>query len=180
MNKNVEKILNEVKAEVKMPSKMYIGDPMYFDHYADNKTRLNQLTYIKGFRGKSSWLGSVKLTETEESYEFGGKTHYYTSINFMICFAPNQKLLNIYEGNMKFNYQKEKSVEIGVDSATYVFGFNKNEIEVRTMSDGGFGLVTEFYNSSKLEGVMIQLNTGEHGTFEQIKKELEYLLDVKF
>jgi len=180
MKSNEEKILNEVKVEVKMPTKMYIGDPMYFDHYADNKTRLNQLTYVKGFRGKSSWLGSVKVTEVESSYEIAGKTHSYSEVYFMICFAPNQKLLNLYEENMKFNYQKEKSVEIGVDSATYVFGFNKNEMEVRTMSDGGFGMVSEFYNCSKLEGIVIELNTGEHGTFEEIKQELESLLDVKF
>ncbi|WP_368263222.1 hypothetical protein [Clostridium disporicum] len=180
MTNNEEKVLNVLKTEVKMPTKIYIGDPMYFEHYADNKTRLNQLTYNKGYRGKSSWVGSVKLTEVEDSFEMAGKTHYYTSVYFMICFAPNQKLLSLYEENMKFNYQKEKDVEIGVDSATYVFGFNKNEMEVRTMSDGGFGLVSEYYNDSKLEGVVIQLNTGEHGTFEDIKKELEYLLDVKF
>lgn len=180
MQQSEEKILNEARAYVKMPTKMYIGDPLYFEDYADNKARLNKLTYMKGFRGKSSWIGCIRLVELESSYEMAGETHLYSDICFIMCFAPNQKLLNLYKSNKMFNYQKEKNTEIGVDSANYVFGFNKNEMKVNTMGDGGFGVVSEYYNGSKLEGIVIQLNTGEHGTFEDVKKELEYLLDVKF
>lgn len=172
------KVLSEISMEVSMPKKLYVGDPLYFEEYEGAK--LKSLTYAKSFRGKSDWIGKVKLTQKEDSFEMGGEVIKYIDLEIEIYLAPNEKLLNIYADNMKFSYQKTKTVDIGVDSASYVLGVNDREIKVSTMSDGFFGTVMEFYNKSKLEGITIGLSTGEHSDFERVKSELEYLFDIKF
>lgn len=175
---NKAKILSEVFAEVVMPKKLYIGDPMYFEEYEGAK--LNKLVYNKNYRGKSDWVGFVKLTQKEDSFEFEGKEITYQDIEIDICFAPNQKLLEIFKRGNILHSHKEKPLDIGVDTACYVIGINDNEIKINTMGDGCWGQVLEVYNGSKLDGIMINLSTGEYNDLNRLKSDLEYLFNIKF
>lgn len=175
---NNTKILSKISAEVKMPKKMYIGDPMYFEKFEGKK--LSKLTYANNYRGKSEWFGLLSIIEKEGSFEIEGKTHTYKDIEIMISFAPNKKLLNIYDEEKCMNYQREKTTPIGVDTARYVIGIDDKEIEINTQADGFWGVVCQYFNVSKLEGIFVVLNTGEYNDLEQVKLDLEYLFDIKF
>lgn len=172
------KILSEVSTGVTMPKKLYLGDPMYFERYEG--AELKRLTYSKLFRGKSAWLGTVKVTQKEDSFEMNGEDVKFTDIEITICLAPNQELLELYNGGRRLSTHKQKSLDIGLDSARYVLGVNDNEVEICTQSDGFFGEVHEFYQGSRIDGIIISLSTGEYDDMDRVKSDLEYLFDVKF
>lgn len=172
------KILSEVLAEVKMPKKINVGDPMYYEHF--NGTELKKLVYSKNYRGKSDWVGFVKVTKKEDSFEFDGEDVPYEDIEIDICFAPNEKLLDVFKRGHILKSHKEKPLEIGVDSACYIIGINENEVQIDTMGDGFWGQVIEVYSGSKLDGILINLSAGEYNEFDMIKKDLEYLFNIKF
>lgn len=177
MNSNV-KILSQISTGVNMPKKMYVGDPMYFDKYEGSE--LKRLTYAKNFRGKSEWVGHLSIIEKEDSFEFEGKEVPFKEIEFNISLAPNEKLLSIFKEGKILHSHKEKSLDIGVDSARYVVGVDDREIEINTMGDGFWGMVVEVYQGGKLEGILINLATGEYSEFDKVKSDLEYLFDIKF
>lgn len=171
------KILAEVSTTIKMPKKIYVGDPMYFEEFDEDE--LKRLTYSKSFRGKSNWVGCITITESEDSFESGGKTVTFKDSDYTICLAPNNPLLEVYkEGNILKSHRK-KQLDIGVDTACYVIGIDDRELIIDTMSDGFIGDVFELYKGSKLDGIIINLSGAEYD-ISDLKEKLGYLFNVKF
>ncbi|MBQ8992990.1 MAG: hypothetical protein IJ085_02490 [Turicibacter sp.] len=173
-------VLRGVSASIPMPTKLRIGDPLYFEIYENEPKKLERLTYAKTFR-RPTWLGRVNLME--------GLVHYATlngEIDTMLdsCvrfyFAPTQELLDLYLDGKHYSFQKEKVIDIGVDTARYIIGYNKNETLIQTDADGFWGYVTEFSKGNKLEGVEVFLSLGENYDFESAKELLESLIECKF
>ena len=173
-------VLRGVSASIPMPTKLRIGDPIYFEKYENEPKKLERLTYAKNFR-RPSWLGRVNLME--------GLVHYATlngEIDTMLdsyvrfFFAPNQELLDLYMDDKHYSSQKKKVTDIGVDTGRYIIGYNKNETLIQTDADGFWGYVTEFSKGNKLEGVEVFLSLGENYDFESAKELLEFLIECKF
>ena len=55
-------VLREVSVSIPMPTNICIGDPLYFECYADDTKKLERLTYSKKFR-RPNWLGKAKVVE---------------------------------------------------------------------------------------------------------------------
>ena len=174
-----QKIINEATTRIKMPKKLYIGDPLYFEEYENDASELKRLTYVNTFR-RPDWIGSLKIVEGEETYQFNGKESTLKTIDLHAYFAPNEELLKLYEEDKKYKYQKVSTLQIGVDTAKYIIGFDDQEQTIRTGADGFWGAVYEYKNKGKLEGLTFDLGLGDLYSFDEAKKKLEYLFDTKF
>ena len=51
-------VLRGVSASIPMPTKLRIGDPLYFEQYENEPKKLERLTYAKTFR-RPTWLGRI-------------------------------------------------------------------------------------------------------------------------
>lgn len=171
------KIIKSIEGTVKMPKKIVIGDPLYFEDCPDR----TDLIYNKGFRGKNDWLGYIILSEEEDEFEVNGEIRKFSTYVYKVIFAPDLEKLETYKSGRFFKYQRDVDTTIGVDSAQYYIQIDSNSEIIRTGADGYWGIVTEFLNKSKLEGILIDLAFPDDlFSFDDCKKTLEYLFNFKF
>lgn len=169
-------IQQTLEGTISMPKTIIIGDPLYFENYPER----TDLVYSRNFRGKKEWLGYISLKEIEEEYEIDNKTYKYTTFRFNAIFAPDKEKLELYKRGNCFKTQTYKITEIGVDTAEYLIQINNVSDTIKTQGDGYWGNVVEFYKYSKLEGISIDMTLPDYFSFEEAKKEIEYLFDFKF
>lgn len=173
-----KKVLSQVSKTITMPKNISIGDPLYFEE--QDEATLKSLTYSKDFSKFSNWVSSLSVIKYQDSFEFEGEDITYEQVEFFIYLAPNEQLLKIYKEGDVLRSQRQENIDIGVDTARYIVKVDDREVEIRTMSDGFFGYTLELYKGSNLEGVLINLDTGEYSDFDRVKSDLEYLFNVKF
>lgn len=89
--------------EIKMPTILNIGDPVYFDKYGEDF----KYVYSRKFRGKKDWIGKLIITESTNldlSKEFGREI---SSVDFKAIFAPTEEHIKTYEDNCYYKSLKE-------------------------------------------------------------------------
>lgn len=172
------KIIKKSANEVKFPNSITIGDPSYFEEFKGSN-RLKKLVYDKSFRGKSDWIGYVKVSEYNNKSTFHGKEFNFNTCEIDIFFAPNKELLELFKENKCYKNHREKIIEIGVDTAEYIISMGNAMSTISIGSDGFMGSVSEIYNGKKLEGILIELNAGNVISFDTLVSEVEFLFNVK-
>lgn len=173
------KVIRTIEKNINMMNSIYIGDPLYIDEYSSGEMDLNKfnsIALLKKFRNKNSWVGNIKLSEVLVSFNEMDIKDFYIDV----ILAPTEEALKIYNDGKIYKGQREKVSPIGVDTAEYVIGIEDREIKIGTGGDGKYGTVVELYNKSKLEGLIINLSTGNISEWERLKQDLEYLFKIKF
>lgn len=168
-------ILRKAESSIAMPTKIKIGDPMYFE----NGEGLNY-TYSKGFRGKKDWSCFLEMIEDSSQYpmdDLNNEIIDMKCIYFRMYLACDEELLCILKDNKRYKRQKVKTTVLGVDTASYIFDVNGFEILIRTGGDGSIGCVVEYYTGKKLEGVVMEvaLPCEDDRDYETNKSTLESL-----
>ena len=151
-------ILEEFTTDIKMVNKLEFGDPMYIDN-----PNSQHVCYKKNFR-RANWVG--RRVTRKVKMEFDGGLEF-TSMDYIIAFAPNEELLETYVNGKRKAHQTERTFEVGVDTARYVMETDVDCAEIRTGSDGLMGTVGEFYRGGTLEGVVAEFTADEYITTEQ-------------
>lgn len=169
----VAKVVKEKVLEIEMPTSITIGDDMYFD-----EPNAKDLVYHKSYRGRSSWLGQMKVTKEVHRYkDIDGEIE---SVIVDVILAPDQTFLDLYIGNSRYTRQRQVETDIGVDSAGYIVEINKSRyIEIDTGSDGLMGSVTEMYTKGKLEGILISLTGLDMNSYEDFLSDMKYVWGAK-
>lgn len=172
------KVLKKAEGRMPMVKKIKIGDPMYFE---EGGTGL-KYTYSKSFRQKDNWKCVLEVSEnliTCPPDEYFKEGLEYKDISFKAYLAYDEKMLSLLRENKMYTRQKEKSTQLGVDSASYIISVNNNEVLIRTGADGWIGGVAEYFTKSKLEGVIIETTLSDYTgyAFESAKKLFESLFD---
>lgn len=171
------KVLKKAEGRMSMPKKITIGDPMYFEDGVGL-----QYTYSKSFRGKSDWKCALEVSEnliTCQPDEFFKEGLKYTDVSFKIYLAYDEKMLSLLRANKMYTRQKEKTTELGVDSASYIISVNNDEELIKTGGDGCIGGVSEYFTKNKLEGVIIEATLSDYTgyDYESAKKLFQMLFD---
>lgn len=160
--------------EIKMPTFIQIGDPLYFEKHGENF----ELVYSRRFRGKKEWFGKLIVTESVNlnfSREFGREI---PMVDFRATFAPTKEYLGTYEDNLYYKGQKVVTTQIGVDTAHYIIETNSGCVEIGTGSDGFMGEVNEFFRGPKLEGIIIHLTGLDVNSFERFRDKIKYVFGL--
>ena len=166
--------LKEVIANISMPKSIKIGDPLYLEE--KNK----KVSYIRSYRFKNDWVGTISLYEYESRFEINNKEESCIYSSFKIVLGKSHEDLDVYRDDKYYITQKEKITSICVDTAKYDVLINNKYINIHTGSDGVFGEVREYYRGTSLEGVLIDMDLGDFIDFNHALKKLEYLLDCNF
>lgn len=168
-------ILRKAESVISMPTKIKIGDPMYFENGEGLKH-----TYSKLFRGKKDWVCFLEIIEDIGKYqfeEFDDEPMEVKSLYFKLYLSCDEELLSVLKRNRLYTRQKVKTVELGVDTASYILGVSGDETLIRTGGDGGIGYVSEYYTKTKLEAVVMEiaLPCEDDEDYKSNKKILESL-----
>lgn len=99
------------------------------------------------------------------------------SLYFKLYLSCDEELLSVLKRNRVYTRQKVKTVELGIDTASYILGVIDDETLIRTGGDGGIGYVSEYYTKTKLEAVVMEiaLPCEDDENYESNKKMLESL-----
>lgn len=168
-------ILRKAESVISMPTKIKIGDPMYFKNGEGLKH-----TYSKLFRGKKDWVCFLEMVEDIGQYqidELSSEFMEMKSLYFRMYLSCDEELLSVIKRNRVYTRQKIKTIELGVDTASYILDVSGSEILIRTGGDGGIGYVCEYYTKTKLEAVVMEvaLPCEDDKDYESNKKILESL-----
>ena len=130
-------LIKKETAKISMPKSIVIGDPMYFE----DKVGL-QYTYERNFRGKSSWKGELHLIEDDVVYppdKYIDKELKIKDVYMKAYFGYNEDILRLVLDGMWYKGQKRKNIDIGVDTASYIFEINGVGDIIKTGADGCWG-----------------------------------------
>jgi hypothetical protein len=134
-------IVSRKDYEVDMPKKqIVIGDPLYFEDYADDQKKLNKL--ISRIKINKVIKDNMKCFVSVVEIEDEG----YESVELRICIAPSANA-HVYLQDMKYTSQETTSKAIGVDSATYMIEVDENSCDINTMADGYWGNEEIFFRT---------------------------------
>lgn len=169
-----ETLNNLIIDELKMPTKIYIGDSSFL---SDEKSmKENDEIFFKNFKCKSKWVGEANLKRVEIKTNSEIENADYLSI----IYASEETLLNLYKEQNIYDYQKVANKEIITTSKKGLIRFNNNEAEFSFDNTGLFADIIEVYGLvSKLEGLIINIYLGSNNDFNQIKDKVKHLLDRK-
>lgn len=169
-----EKLDNLIINELKMPTKIYIGDSSFLSN--EKSMKENDKIFFKSFKCKSKWVGEANLKRVEIKTNSEIENADYLSI----IYASEETLLNLYKKQTIYDYQKVISNEIITTSKKGLIRFNNNEVEFNFHNTGLFADIIEIYGLvSKLEGLIINIYLGSNNDFNQIKNKVEYLFNRK-
>jgi len=169
MKENNIKIIDEVNFTGKAIGKVEIGDPYYFE----NNEGLH-LTASKNCAktGKKTY---ACIRSIDEPYEFDGKTYISKQIKSIIsCLDENAKV--IHEAHTKSMYIPallKKETELGCDTACFDITFDKKVIEIRTLSDGYYGM---FFDYGQKGWVFESNITQDALSLKDMENNIRYLL----
>lgn len=143
-----------------------------------------QYTYSKSFRGKSNWQCELEVTEnlvTCPPSEFLKECLTYTDVNFKVYLAYDDKMLSLLKENKMYTRQKIKTIELAVDTASYIIGINRDRVLIKTGSDGWIGEVNKYFTKSKLESIVIEASLSDYTGYDynSAKKLFKSLFDCK-
>lgn len=163
MNLLEQRTLEEITNNVKMVKTLNMGDPIYIDD-----PKVQHICYKKNFR-RPDWIGKATTKKTFHKYDEGFE---YTSVDYVLVFAPNELLLDTYSRARKLSNQTTKSYVMGVDTAEYILETDTGYMNVRTGSDGAMADILEIYNGNKLEGIIVEMTADEYTTVEHNHRKL--------
>ena len=171
----IEKTLNNLIIDnIKMPTKIYIGDSSFLSDDKDMKE--NENVFFKSFKCKNKWVGEANLKRVQIKTHNNIENADYLSI----IYASEDTLLNLYKEQNIYDYQKVVNTEIATTSKTGLLKFSNNEAEFNFENVGLFADIIEVYGLvSKLEGIILNIYLGSNNDFNQIKDKVEYLLNKK-
>ena len=153
--------------EIKMPTKIYIGDTKYI-----NNTEFNENTFSKNFKCKSKWVGEADLRKVELKTNNSIESADYLTI----IYAPTKKFLDLYKNKSIFDYQKFKNTEVLTTSKEGSIKINDNSLNTTLKNAGLFADVLEVFNkTNKLEGLIINIYLGDN-SFDSLKNKIKDLL----
>ena len=164
---------------VKMFKSIVYGDPSYLEEFTGKK--LQELTYIRNFKGKNDWIMKAFIDTTE--FEIEGEE--YEDIALRLFCAKDEKVYNsIIKSKLStghISYPKGttlKVIDIGLDTAKFELSIDDRYTEVDTMADGQTGTVIEVFEGKKLVGIMLDIGFGEY-SYDKIVQTCQYLLNIK-
>lgn len=154
--------------KVKTPERIVFGDPMYFEQCT--KEELNRLTV--DYKPPNSFRAKVVLEETQ--YEECPNEIFRA---MSIYFAPS-KAIDVYAEGKQYASQDYTSREIGVDSASYLFGIDGNCDIFSTGGDGCWGEYAELSHTANgkryIDAVIVTVLMPEYETIESMRDWMKY------
>lgn len=154
--------------KVKLPERIVFGDPLYFEQC--KKEEQERLTV--DYKPPNSFSAKVMLEETQyEEYP----NEIFRAIS--IYFAPS-RTIDVYAEGKQYASQDYTSREIGVDSASYIFGIDGNCDVFSTGGDGCWGEYAELsriVNGKRyIDAVIVTVLMPEYETMESMRNWLKY------
>lgn len=154
--------------KVKTPERIVFGDPMYFEQCT--KEELNRLTV--DYKPPDDFSSKVVLEETQ--YEECPNEIFRA---MSIYFAPS-KTIDVYAEGKQYASQDYTSREIGVDSASYLFGTDGNCDIFSTGGDGCWGEYAELSRTANgkryIDAVIVTVLMPEYDTMESMRDRMKY------
>lgn len=154
--------------KVKTPERIVFGDPMYFEQCT--KEELNRLTV--DYKPPDDFSSKVVLEETRYK-EYPDEMFRAMSIYF----APS-KTIDVYAEGKQYASQDYTSREIGVDSASYLFGIDGNCDVFSTGGDGCWGEYDELSRTANgkryINAVIVTVLMPEYDTMESMRDRMKY------
>lgn len=158
---------------IKCPKHILVGDPLYFEEYANNKKRLSEL--VVDYKPSPGFHAGISLVETEYP-DFPE----YIARTITIYLAPERDLKVYMDGKM-YASQKIKQKEIGVDTACYTIEVDGRYEDIRTGGDGYWGDYQEFYREAGkrrcVDAVIISIAMPDHETFKGMQRMTKYFFE---
>lgn len=118
---------------VKCPARIRFGDPMYYEEYKGK--RLSEL--VADIQPPKGFAARVVLSEEPLK-----EMPVFMDRQMKIFIAPEQTM-NTYVDGYKYENQKHKEKQIGVDSACYQLEVDGKNLEIYTGGDGYWGNTIE-------------------------------------
>ena len=175
--------MRKEKFAVERPTRLIIGDPMYFEAIGNGMDkREKECTFIRKRMSKKVET-TIVVREEEDSCEVGGKKHNYTSIIVNIIGTPDNLLqetkdrfIEIFTNNQYHPKLLKKDGQLGCDTASFVIETNLGIEEFHTGADGCYGHYL-IYKDNLTYKIELSLNTNLFD-FDQVVKTMKYLFQV--
>ena len=159
---------------MKCPERIRFGDPMYFERFSAEELS----TLVVDYSPPAGFEARVVLSESEAEDLPG-----YMDRSLTIYMAPGHTI-DTYVKGYKFDFQKQRDKQVGVDTARYLLEVDGIYKLLHTGGDGYWGNLIELSHDQNgkevLDAVIITACIPEFMNFPDIERLVPYFLqDVR-